>query len=133
MAKVNNNPELNELAKTYKDICDRFNALEAEKKAYNGMIKTMMAENGIKKYVSPDGISLSVSVSNRTTYDEEGLLKFAHTVDINGLIKTKEYVDMDVLENALYHKQIDSGYIKPFIKVNTVEALKCSQKELLNE
>lgn len=133
MAKVNNNPELNELAKTYKDICDRFNALEAEKKAYNGMIKTMMAENGIKKYVSPDGISLSVSISNRTTYDEEGLLKFAHTVGIDGLIKTKEYVDMDVLENALYHKQIDSGNIKPFIKVNTVEALKCSQKELLNE
>lgn len=133
MAKVNNNPELNELAKTYKDICDRFNALEAEKKAYNGMIKNMMAENGIKKYVSPDGISLSVSVSNRTTYDEEGLLKFAHTVDVDGLIKTKEYVDMDVLENALYHKQIDSGNIKPFIKVNTVEALKCSQKELLNE
>ena len=131
MAK--NNPELNELAKTYKDICDRFTALEAEKKAYNNIIKTMMAENDIKKYVSPDGISLSVSTSNRTTYDEDGLLKFAHTIDVNGLVKTKEYVDMDVLENALYHKQISSDDIKPFINVKVVESLKCSQKELLNE
>jgi hypothetical protein len=125
--------ELNQLATKYKDICDKFSAIEAEKKAYNSMIKNLMNENGITKHVSPSGISLSVSKQRRTSYDEEGLLKFAHTVDVDGLIQTKEYVDMDVLENALYHRQISSDDIKPFIKVNVIEALKCSQKELLNE
>jgi len=125
--------ELNQLATKYKDICDKFSAIEAEKKAYNSMIKNLMNENGITKHVSPSGISLSVSKQRRTSYDEEGLLKFAHTVDVDGLIQTKEYVDMDVLENALYHRQISSDDIKPFIKVNVIEALKCSQKEVLNE
>ena len=125
--------ELDTLAATYKEICDRFSAVEAEKKAYNGMIKNLMNDHEIKKYVSKDGISLSVTKSNRTSYDEEGLLKFARTAKVDGLIKTKEYVDMDALENAIYHNQIDKASIKPFIKVNVVEALKCSQKEPLNE
>ena len=125
--------ELDELASTYKEICDRFSAVEAEKKAYNGMIKRMMADNDIKKYVSKSGISLSVTTSNRTTYDEDGLLGFARTSDVDGLIITKEYVDMDALESAIYHNKIDRASIKPFIKVTIVEALKCTQKEPLTE
>lgn len=78
----------------------------------NKEIKSLMESNNLKKFES-DNYKVSYSVSTRDTIDEELLLSEAKTftivdgIDLKsaqevGLIKTKEYVDMDVLESLMY-------------------------------
>jgi len=78
----------------------------------NKEIKSLMESNNLKKFES-DNYKVSYSVSTRDTIDEELLLSEAKTFTIVdgvelksaqevGLIKTKEYVDMDVLESLMY-------------------------------
>lgn len=82
----------------------------------NKEIKSLMESNNLKKFES-DNYKVSYSVSTRDTIDEELLLSEAKTftivdgIDLKsaqevGLIKTKEYVDMDVLESLMYKGSI---------------------------
>lgn len=78
----------------------------------NKQIKELMEANDLTRFES-DNYKVSLSISVRDTIDEELLLSEARTfviadgVDLKsaeevGLIKTKEYVDMDVLESLIY-------------------------------
>lgn len=50
-------------------------------------------------------------------------------------MKTKEYVDMNILEDALYHKDINAEDLIPFKKEVSIVRLNCrkSNKKLLTE
>ena len=78
----------------------------------NKQIKELMESNNLTKFES-DNYKVSLSISTRDVIDEEQLLAEARTfviadgIDLKsaeevGLIKTKEYVDMDVLESLMY-------------------------------
>lgn len=126
--------QLNELANEYLQVCADYTAIESKKKALGSVIKTMLDTFGIKKYVSDDNISLSMSVRQNVSFDEDLLLNECKSFDIDGLVKTKEYVDMEVLESALYH----DGSLKENIKKCQIEkpdtvTLRCTQKKTLNE
>ena len=126
--------QLNELASEYLQVCADYTAIESKKKALGSVIKTMLDTFGIKKYVSDDNISLSMSVRQNVSFDEDLLLNECKSFDIDGLVKTKEYVDMEVLESALYH----DGSLKENIKKCQIEkpdtvTLRCTQKKTLNE
>ena len=126
--------QLNELASEYLQVCADYTAIETKKKALGSVIKTMLDTFGIKKYVSDDNISLSMSVRQNVSFDEDLLLNECKSFDIDGLVKTKEYVDMEVLESALYN----DGSLKENIKKCQIEkpdtvTLRCTQKKTLNE
>ena len=82
----------------YKAICDN----------ENKQIKDIMSEAGLKVYET-DKYKASYIVSERTSMDEVALLRVIHSNNIPnslGIIKTREYIDEDALESAIYNKEI---------------------------
>lgn len=80
----------------YKKICDD----------ENKQIKEMMEEGSYEA----GGYKATKSVQIRESMNEDKLLDILQNISgsyENGLIKTKEYVDMDVLESMLYKGLID--------------------------
>lgn len=113
----------NQDAKTAKSTAD----------LYNTRIKEIMSEYDMSKYVSDDGYSVSVSTTNKPTYQEDKLIEYLKQYNVPGLIKTKEYVDMDVLESCIYHNEIDAKNLVPFKEDHFVTRLTCKCPKILNE
>lgn len=71
----------------------------------NTRIKEIMIENGINDFETPD-LKVTCSTSERLDFVEEALMAYLKENEISDVIKTKEYVDMDALENAIYHGKV---------------------------
>ena len=81
------------------------NALDELKKEVdeqNSGIKREMEKQNITEY-TVDGITAKYIVAKKESFNEAKLLDVLKKHDCTGVIKTREYVDMDALENALYH------------------------------
>lgn len=89
--------EHNELVKKHKKVADKANK----------EIKKIMAEQGITEFAT-HGLVAKVSVSERVDLMEDVLIEKIKELGIKGIIKTREYIDMDALETALYN-----GLISP--------------------
>ena len=98
-------------------------------------LKTLLNENEITKFETTNGIKVSLTTSSKITFDDELLLEFAKQTEIPELVKTKEYVDMNILEDAIYHKDINVEDLIPFKKEVSIVRLNCreSKKTLLTE
>lgn len=95
----------------YKKLCDN----------ENKSIKKLMTDLDIKEFEA-DGYKVSVSVSKRETMDEDKLLEIAHSYNIDEIIKTKEYIDFDALEDAIYNGRISKHTLSEMNKAkNTKE------------
>lgn len=81
---------------SYKKICE----------SENNAIKEKMLEIGQDEY-SAGGYKAKRSVSERVSIDEDKLLTVMKKHYLVEVIKTREYVDMDALENYLYHVDED--------------------------
>ena len=79
----------------------------------------MLSEN-LDLYTSK-GYKATKFISKRESFNEVKLLKVLQDVNIDGLIKTKQYVDMDVLENALYRGQLSEEVILTLDKCKEVK------------
>lgn len=78
----------------------------------NTQIKVIMSELNIKEFETDNG---KVVLSDRKTEDfnEAKLIEFLKARNIAGdIIKTKEYVDFDALESAIYHEAITGDNLK---------------------
>ena len=71
-------------------------------KAQNADIKNRLEEMGEDEYTA-GGYIVKRSVSERESINEERLLEMMKKHNVPGVIKTKEYVDMDALEAYLYN------------------------------
>lgn len=80
---------------SYKKICEKENA----------QIKTLMSQLSDKRYET-GGYRATYSVSTKETMNEARLLEIAHQYGISEIVKTKEYIDFDALENAIYNNKI---------------------------
>ncbi len=87
--------EHNELVKKHKKVADKANK----------EIKKIMAEQGITEFAT-HGLVAKVSVSERVDLMEDVLIEKIKELGIKGIIKTREYIDMDALETALYNRLI---------------------------
>ncbi len=77
---------------SYKKICE----------SENSAIKEKLLEIGQDEY-SAGGYKAKRSVSERVSINEDKLLAVMKKHYLVEVIKTREYVDMDALENYLYH------------------------------
>ena len=98
--------ELNQLVP---EFGKRNDALKIEKKELDIIstrIKDIMSMMVDARYTA-GGYQAQYIVKNQSHMDEDALLKvlqkYRDLCDSLGLIKTKEYVDMEALESALYH------------------------------
>lgn len=94
----------------YKKICDQENA----------QIKDIMRDFAVQKYEA-DGYKASYTVSKRETMNEDILLEIAHKYNLDCVIKTKEYIDFDELENQIYNGAITEDILMQMDKAKEIK------------
>ena len=94
---------------SYKKICDEENA----------QIKKQMLDLGTDEYTA-GGYTAKRTVSTRESINEDKLMMVLLKHGIKGVIKTKDYVDMDALENYLYNNEMTSSLAADLESCKTV-------------
>lgn len=105
----------------YKKLCDKENT----------EIKAIMKDFAIQKYEAGQ-YKATYTVSQRETMDEEILLEIAHQFGIPEIVKTKEYIDFDALENAIYNGKISPEILSEMDRARSVKevvTLRISKKK----
>ena len=97
-------------ADSYKKLCEKENA----------EIKSIMKSFVVQTYQA-GGYKASYSVSKRESMNEEMLLQIAHMHGIPEIVKTKEYIDYDALEHAIYNGQISDEVLMEMDKAKEVK------------
>jgi hypothetical protein len=88
-------------------------------KQENESIKAQMLELGQDKY-NAGGYTAKRTVSQREKLNEDKLMAVILKHGIKDVIKTKEYVDMDALENYLYHNEMTASLAADLDSCKTV-------------
>lgn len=116
----------NELAK----LIDEFGEFKQSEKVYkkhNDTIKTLMGENNLSEFTT-EKFKASYTLEKRESMNMEMLLELLkaelgdYATEL-GVIKTREYIDEDALENALYHENIDSEVLLKMDKCKEVKRI----------
>lgn len=105
----------------YKKLCDKENA----------EIKSIMKDLALQKYEAGE-YKATYTISKRETMDEEILLEIAHQFGIPEIVKTKEYIDFDALENAIYNGKISPEILTEMDRARSVKevvTLRVSKKK----
>ncbi len=95
---------------SYKKICDSENA----------QIKALMAELDDPVYEA-GGYKATYSVQERESMNEDILLDIAHHFGLSEIVKTKEYIDFDALEKAIYDGKISDDILLEMNKAKEVK------------
>ncbi len=82
----------------YKKICD----------GQNKEIKSIM---GVDKHEFGD-YKASVSETHKVKFDENQMMCILKANNITSVIKTREYIDLDALEDLMYHGEIPANVTK---------------------
>lgn len=78
--------------------------------ANNLVIKELMLEQDITEY-KVDNLIAKYVVATKESFNEPKLIEVLKSAGYMDCVKTKEYVDMEILESALYHSEIDADTI----------------------
>lgn len=103
---------LTKLVESY--IVNKQNENEYKKQASaeNTQIKEIMAQYGMSSVETELGTA-TLSEQKRESFIEEKLIEFLKERGLeDGIVKTKEYVDFDSLESAIYHEVISGDNLK---------------------
>ena len=96
--------------------------------ADNKEIKEVMGLLNLTEY-EVGGITAKISVSKRVDLLEDVLMEKIKVLGVEGIIKTKEYVDMDALEDALYHGRISPATLAQAQVEKEVVTLRVNKKK----
>ena len=114
---------LGKLLREYQKSDSMVKSLKEEMDVKNKQIKDLMKELGYKSFSTKD-VKGTVSYSQRETLNEALMIPFLKGKEIEGVIKTKEYVDLVQLENAVYNGVVKAEELKPFQTIKEVVTLK---------
>ena len=89
----------------YADRNKLFNTVKKECDGLKSDIKNAMSDMKLADFDTGDYIA-TVSTVTKESFDEELLVTFVKGLGIRGAVKKKEYVDMDILEKAIYNGKI---------------------------
>lgn len=109
----------------------KLDACKKRVEEYNKKIKEIMTNDNLSVAESEDYVCKKI-VSTRESLNEDKLLKILKENGIDGAIKTKEYVDLDVLESMLYSNELDSDMtskINQCFSTKEVVSLRISDKK----
>lgn len=94
----------------------------------NKEIKEIMLNEEMGEFES-DNLIARISKSERTNFIDELLIDKIKSLGIKGIIKKKEYVDMDKLESAIYHGEINAAELANCQEIKEVVTLRISVKK----
>lgn len=138
ITEINNIPTINEVNEErilnstiecfYEDkqLADKYKKSAEE---YNKEIKQLMSTINKNEFETDSGLIAKISVQKRESFIEEALLQKIKKLKVPGIIKTKEYVDMDLLEDAIYNEKLDASELTTCRKIQEVVTLKVSKKK----
>lgn len=119
---------LKELVRLFYEDKQQLDNYKKSTEEYNKSIKDIMNELDLTEF-EDNGLVAKIGVQNRESFNEEKLIEKLKSLNINGVIKTKEYVDMDALENAIYNELLDASELTPCKEVKVVTTLKVTKKK----
>lgn len=100
--------ELNKLIPYYSETKSNENFYKKEAEKSGKKIKSIFAENEIDEYEAGKVIA-KVSIREKNDFNESALISKIKQLKMSkGIIKRKEYVDMEALENAIYKGDINA-------------------------
>lgn len=123
--------QLETAIKSYYEYNTEYNSIKKDKDVFNTLIKEILKKNNLTKFSTEEGLNASLTITNKPVYNELGLIEYLKQFNIPDLIKTKEYIDMDVLEDCIYHGQIDAANLAPYKEDKLTETLRVSKSKLL--
>ena len=116
-----------------KEVLEYYN-IDQQKKSISDLANTKKQEIiDLMKSLSMDelkvnGVKCTLSTRTNKSIDQEKLLKYCKKLKIKGLVKRVEVVDLDVLENLTYTRQIDPKDIDQFTTKSITESVRLSGK-----
>lgn len=120
---VGNLEKLDELVPRYGNEKTEFDRYKKLCDADNAEIKSIMSDLALQHYTAGK-YKVTRSVQERESMDEDlllSLLKAFPEVQIHNIIKTKEYVDFDALEAALYKDALPKEILLAIDKARTIK------------
>jgi arsenate reductase-like glutaredoxin family protein len=87
-------------------------------------IKDVFAKEGLDKYSVGDYEATVTNVQKESFNDDELIRILKEVGKQKGIVKRKEYVDMDALESAIYHNDIDAALLAPAQTITTTPTLR---------
>lgn len=120
--------ELKELIDKYGKENDELKVLKKVVDKDNSELKKLMTAQSIEN-TETDTYKASCKVIKTEKFNETKLIEKLKELGVEGCIKTKEYVDMEELENAIYNGELDATKLAVCKEVTetlrlTVSALK---------
>lgn len=117
--------QVQELIPVYRHNKNEADSYDKIAKKYNTQIKTIMRENELDE-VSVDDVKITLNVQHRQSFIEEALIQKLKELGVTGVIKQKEYVDMDALEDAIYNGEINAAMLASCQSTQEVFTLRLS-------
>lgn len=97
------------------------------------IMRKEVAEKDGKRIYENEGFKVTITIQDKSTMNEEKLIKFLKKNKLNkGIVKRREYVDSDALENAIYNGIIPKNMLVEMDKCkepNFIEVLKLTKKK----
>lgn len=119
---------LKELVRLFYEDKQQLDNYKKSTDEYNKDIKEIMGQLDLTEFESDDLVA-KIGVQTRENFNEDKLIDKLKSLNVSGVIKTKEYVDMDALENAIYNELLDASELTSCKEVKTVTTLKVSKKK----
>ena len=120
---MGNLEKLNELVPRYGDEKTEMDRYKKLCDADNAEIKSIMSDLALQHYTAGK-YKVTRSVQERESVDEDlllNLLKPFPEVQVHNIIKTKEYIDFDALEAALYKDALPKDVLLAIDKARTIK------------
>nr|DAE93679.1 MAG TPA: hypothetical protein [Caudoviricetes sp.] len=86
-------------------------------------IKAEFANQNLDSF-SAGGYTVTMSISTRDEMLEDKMIDFVKSTGIEGIVKTKEYIDTDELEKALYNEMFTEEQLLELSKCITKKEIK---------
>lgn len=107
---------LDNLLESYSEAKYKVDEFTKMKDGYNTTIKDAMKDIGIKEY---DGTRYKATITEteKQEFNDlqaiEILRKTLPPEEFGKIVKTREYIDSDALESAIYNHELDAGILAP--------------------
>ena len=92
----------------------------------NLQIKDLMKQASLNEFIVSD-FRAARTVAYRKNINEEAMIEKIKALGIRGIVKKREYIDTDALENAMYHGKVNPEKLADCIETKEVVTLKITR------